>query len=278
MTPPALADGARPPTPSAVGPPEGVVAAVDHRVAAAPVLRVARRLGACLDRPVTVVHVEEDPARRAAATAQAAHAGLPITVLSGVVGDALAQAVAEGDVDVLVLGAAGSRSSRTRLGHVADALVHQAPQLPLLLVPPTGDVRDRPIQRVLRPLDRDVRATRASAPFAERFRSAGCEVTGLHVVEDRTVPTQLDHPGHGTTSWRGEFARRHGMADVELRRGTPGRRIVEAAQDQDVDLVLLAWSRVLDERRGQVVAQVLADCEVPVLVVPVTGTAAEETT
>ena len=65
-----------------------------------------------------------------------------------------------------------------------------------------------------------------------------------------------------------DFARRHGIVEMELRRGRPARMILETARERDVDMVLLAWSRVLDDVHGAVVYEVLAGAEVPVMLIP----------
>lgn len=249
--------------------PLGVVAAIDHGPATRPVLAVARRLARCFGSRVTAVHVEEDAARCRAARDLADAHGVELLVLAGDPTDVLERLAHRPDVEVVVLGAHDLATAHHRLGHVADALVHRPPVPPIVLVPAAHEVADRPTGRVLLPLDTDAGCAAASEAVADRFRSAGCEVVGLHVFEPGTVPAFLDHPGHGTTTWRREFARRHGMADVELRRGAPARRILETAREQDADLVVLAWSCVMQDRRGEVVTGVLTGAEVPVLLVPV---------
>lgn len=246
----------------------GVVAAVDHALATRPVLAAAACLAACLDRPLTAVHVEQDASRRRAAEDLSAEAGIAVATLPGDPAEALAAVASLADVDVLVVGARGLPSSRHRLGRVTTAVLAQA-GVPVLVVPPgTCAPRGDRTHRVLVPLDTDARCAAASRAVAERLQASGCEIVGLHVFEPDTVPRFLDHPGHGTTSWRGEFARRHGLADLRLRAGTPARRIAEQVVAEDADLVLLAWSGVLADRHGEVVRQVLSEAEVPVLVVP----------
>lgn len=249
--------------------PRGVVAALDERAAAHPVLEVARTLAACTERPVTAVHVEEDVASREAVERLAARAGVELVVLQGDPLDVLAAVAAAPDVDVLVVGARGLPATREAVGHIAGALVRAGARAPLLLVPPQHHPGGRPRPRVLAPLDTDQRCAEASEAVVGVLRRAGCEVVGVHVFETASVPAFLDHPGHGARTWRGEFARRHGLPDVELRSGAPASRILQTAREHDVDLVVLSWSGVLDDRHGRVVGHVLAGSEVPVLLVPV---------
>lgn len=249
-------------------PPGGVVAAVDHRTAALPVLLVARHVAHCLARPVSAVHVDEGPKSRRVVEDLAARAGVQVTTLTGDPADVLAAVAARDDVDLLVLGVRGLPTARDPLGHVATRLVRVAAATPLLLVPPSEGVPEEPMGRVLAPYDADPASADATQSVVARLRAGGCEVIGLHVFDAASVPPALDHPGYGTASWRGEFARRHGLTDVELRRGAPARRILEIARDREVDLVVLAWGCVLDDRHGRVVAQVLAGADVPVMLVP----------
>ncbi len=262
----ATTSGTETPTPSVE--PRGVVAAVDHGLATQPVLAAAACLAGCLDRPVTAVHVEEDASRRRAAEDLSAVAGVAVATLAGDPADALVDVASLADVDVLVVGARGLPGSRHRLGHVTTAVLARA-GVPVLVVPPGTCAPGDRTHRVLVPLDTDARCAAASRVVADRLAASGCEIVGLHVFESDTVPRFLDHPGHGTTSWRGEFARRHGLANLRLRAGTPARRIAEQVVAEDADLVLLAWSGVLADRHGEVVRQVLSEAEVPVLVVPV---------
>lgn len=246
----------------------GVVAAVDHQTAALPVLMAARALAALLDLPVSAIHVEESVASRRAVEQLASRSDVVVTTVTGDPREILAAIAANPDVNVLVVGMRGLTSARSSMGHVASDLVRAGAATPLVLVPPTEHLPDEPIQRVLEPLDADAACAAATEPIVERLRTAGCQVIGLHVFEASTIPAFLDHAGYGAASWRGEFARRHGLPDVEVRRGGPGRRIVEMARDRDVDLVVLGWSCVMDDRHGQVVAQVLAAAEVPVMLIP----------
>ena len=255
--------------------PRGVVAAVDHGLATRPVLAAAACLAACLDRPVTAVHVEEDAPRRQAAEDLTAVSGVAVATVTGDPAEALTAVARAPAVEVLVVGARGMPGSRHQMGHVTTAVLQRA-RVPVLVVPPGACELGARTHRVLVPLDTDARCAAASRAAAERLEARGCEIVGLHVFEPDTVPRFLDHPGHGTTSWRGEFARRHGLADLRLRSGTPGRRIVEQVVAEDADLVLLAWSGVLADRHGEVVRQVLSETEVPVLVVPA-GVPDEET-
>jgi nucleotide-binding universal stress UspA family protein len=249
----------------------GVVAAIDHQTSALPVLVAARGLAGLLDLPVSAIHVEESATSRRAVEELATHSDVVVRTVTGDPRSILASVAANPDVAVLVVGTRGLASARSSMGHVASHLVRAATSTPILLVPPTERLSDEPIHRVLEPLDTDADCAAATEPIIERLRTAGCDVIGLHVFEASTIPSFLDHAGYGADSWKEEFARRHGLPDVEVRRGAPGRRIVEMARDRQVDLVVLGWSRVMDNDHGQVVAQVLAGTEVPVMLIP-TGT------
>jgi nucleotide-binding universal stress UspA family protein len=247
---------------------KGVVAALDDRAAAWPVLLAARRLAHCLARPVVVLHAEEQPRGRALVEELAERTGVSVDTRTGDATTVLLEVAGDPDVDALVIGVRGVPGARRSLGHVTDRLVRSEPRVPLVLVPPRGVPEDVPLRRVLAPLDTDPRCAAASEAVVQRLRRGGCQVLGLHVFEPATVPAFLDHPGHGADTWGDEFARRHGLDRVELRRGPPASTILATAREQDVDLVVLAWSCVLDEEHGHVVGEVLAGADVPVMLVP----------
>lgn len=253
--------------PSSSLPQGAVVAAVDVSTAALPVLQTARHLAVRLGRPVRAVHVEERGEAPQFLQELVAQAGIDLVVLQGEPLPMLASFATAREVAVLVVGARALPAARHAMGHLSAGMLSSVTTA-AVFVPPDDRSRDRPITRVLTPLDDDPRCGAAVEPFVRDLRAAGSEVIGLHVFETRTVPSFLDHPGHGTASWRDEFARRHGIAEMELRRGPPARMILETARERDVDLVLLAWSRVLDDVHGAVIYEVLAGAEVPVMVIP----------
>lgn len=250
-----------------VMPAGAVVAAVDVSPAALPVLQTARQLAARLGRPVRAVHVAEEGEAPGDMRELAAQAQVELVVVPGRPIDVLTSFATVEDVEVIVVGARALPAARHAMGHLSTSMLSSVTTA-AVFVPPDAPSADRPIRRVLTPLDDDPRCGAAVEPVVRDLRAAGCEVIGLHVFESHTVPQFLDHPGHGTATWRDEFARRHGIAEMELRRGPPARMILATARDRDVDLVLLAWSRVLDDVHGAVVYDVLAGAEVPVMLIP----------
>lgn len=62
--------------------------------------------------------------------------------------------------------------------------------------------------------------------------------------------------------------REHARTRFELRVGSPGAVIVDAAVQFDVDLVALAWSQNLAAGRAAVVRETLTACRVPTLLIP----------
>jgi len=244
-----------------------VVAAVDVSLAARPVLLTARHLAERLGRPVLAVHVAESGEAPQDMRDLAAQSQVELVVREGRPIDVLTSFATEEDVDVIVMGARALPAARHAMGHLSTSMLSSVTTA-AVFVPPDAPAADRPIRRVLIPLDDDPRCGAAVEPVVRDLGAAGCEMVGLHVFESHTVPSFLDHPGHGTATWRDEFARRHGLVEMELRRGPPARMILATARDRDVDLVLLAWSRVLDDVHGAVVYDVLAGSEVPVMLIP----------
>ncbi len=168
--------------------------------------------------------------------------------------------------DLVVLGSRGLDIGAASIGHVAMAVIRRA-HAPVVLVPPVPRTDD-PIDRILVPLDDDPLVTAAVRPVVAWLTTAGCRVTGLHVFDVATVPTALDHPGHGTGAWRRSFAHRHGLDDTLTARGVPEQRILRTVEEQRTDLVVLGWRQVMQERRAPVVRTLLTACRTPVLLVP----------
>ena len=243
-----------------------IVAAIDDQPTSRAVLRVAARLADLFDLPVLAVHVEERTNRRHVAVELAAHADTQLE-LTGPADpiEVLAELAASGH-DLVVLGSRGLDIGGATIGHVPLAVIHRA-RAPVVLVPPVPRTDD-PIDRILVPLDDDPVVTAAVRPVVAWLTAAGCRATGLHVFDAATVPTALDHPGHGTGAWRRSFAHRHGLDEALTARGVPGPRILRTVEEHRADLVVLGWHQVLEARRAPVVRTLLAACRTPVLLVP----------
>jgi nucleotide-binding universal stress UspA family protein len=254
-----------------------LLAAIDNDLAARPVLETARRLGVVLHVPVKVLHVVEDGFETGHALADAA--AIPVTYVQGESVPAIIRAFSAEDVVMGVLGLRGAPAGRRPAGSTALS-VAQSISTPLVVVPPDVDLfRPEDRLRVLIPLDGTEQTAAAAQEATRLFAAANVDVVALHVFSSANVPKFWDQPHHAMESWGREFANRQLdqlETHVELRTGVPGARVVDVAADAHADLIVLSWSQDLSAERAQTVREVLARSRVPVVLLPVTGTAGDD--
>jgi nucleotide-binding universal stress UspA family protein len=247
-----------------------VLAAIDATAGARQILVTALAVARLLDTKVVAVHVREnglDAVRRAAA-----EAAVELAIAEPPVVAALRSYGAAEDVELVVMGVRGSRGGPFPAGHIALDLATRLHK-PVVVVPPLGEVSSR-IDRILVPLDGTESAADAMRATFDIARQREADVIVLHVHTPEALPAVEDQPHHEVEAWSREFiARSPAYEDertrLELRVGTPGAAIVEAAAQFDVDLVALAWSQRLDAGRAAVVREMLAASHVPTLLIPV---------
>jgi len=130
-----------------------------------------------------------------------------------------------------------------------------------------------PLRTVLLPLDGAAETEAAVTPTVRLLADADLEVVVVHVLTDQQVPAFLDQAHHALDAWGHEFLARHAVTEpaprIVLRAGTPGRNVLEVAGTEAADLIVLGWSQDLSPGRAEVVRLLLADADVPVLLVPV---------
>lgn len=251
----------------------GVLIAIDDHPSNATTLKVGVALGRALERTVTATHVAE--AAPAAVRDAAERAGVDLQVRSGPVVPTLTEVVAAPEVAVAVVGRGRPARPDRPTGHVALALI-EATDTPTLLVPPeTSAGSHAPLDTVLLPLDGAPETEAAVAPTIRLLADAELEVVVVHVLADEQVPAFLDQAHHDLDAWGHEFLARHAvtapMPRIVLRAGTPGRNLLEVASSEAADLIVLGWSQDLSPGRAEVVRLLLAEADVPVLVVPTTS-------
>lgn len=160
-------------------------------------------------------------------------------------------------------------------GDIAAALcwrVARAATKPIALVPRRATPERTVIGRVLLPLDGTPESAAAVAPTMELFASTGADLVVLHVFERSNVPKFWDQATHAQRAWESEFLSRHcphGGVRMELRTGLPGQNILDVAVDERVDLITLGWSQQVDPGRARTVRRIVADADVPVLLLPI---------
>lgn len=140
---------------------------------------------------------------------------------------------------------------------------------PVVVVPPNGE-RAVP-NRLLVPLEG---APASSQPVLERLvpmLAIDAELVVVHVFTSETMPRVLDRPVRDLELWGDEFVARFcpQAAAIRLRTGVVATQIDEVAAEEAAGLVVLSWSRDMSHGHAEVIRQVLADSEVPVLLLPV---------
>jgi len=253
-----------------------LLAAVDSSAAAQPVLAVARELARLTGAEVEAVSVDhlEAPATADAMT-RAAH--VRVHRRSGGVARAIQSLARERDAVAVVVGARGLPSGASPAGHVTLELV-QSLDVPVAVVPPQATPRT--IQRVLVAVEGDGESHALRHLVRHLVHGPSLEIVALHVFEPDALPLFGDQPVLETEAWAEEFGRRalresaHDVR-VEARVGLAPRALCQAARDLEVDLVMVAWHRNLGGGHGRIVRQLLAESDVPVLLVPIVRVADE---
>lgn len=243
-----------------------ILAAVDRTATARPVLEAARLLARTFNAHAEALHVVapgEEPPTNLAATA-----GMPLRILTGDPVEVICDAVAD-NVDLAVLGARRGTSGRRPVGHVAFDVMTRL-KVPVVIVPPDAwEHLPHTLQKVLVPLDAATAGTPILQAAVSTLADSGAEVIVLHVVDD--PPRFLDHPERDLDEWAHQLVGRHlpVAARTEIRTGGTGGNALMVAAAEQVDLIVLAWSRRLDAGHAAVVRDILNRACVPVLLLPI---------
>jgi nucleotide-binding universal stress UspA family protein len=245
-----------------------ILAAVDRTPTARPVLETARLLARTFHADAEALHVvalREDPPANLAATA-----GMPLRILTGDPVEVICDAVAD-HVDLVVLGARRAPSDGRPVGHVAFDVMTRL-EVPVVVVPPDAwEHLPHTLKKALVPLDAATADTPILQAALAALADAGAEVVVLHVVDE--PPRFLDHPERDLDEWAHQRVGRHlpVAARTEIRSGGKGRNALMVAAAEQVDLIVLGWSRRLDAGHAAIVRDILNRACVPVLLLPVGG-------
>jgi nucleotide-binding universal stress UspA family protein len=244
-----------------------VLAAIDNSAAARPVVAIARWLGEQLEAEVAAVHVGMGTTDTA--TLEVTAEGLTIDLRDGDIVDSLVAAFADPDVIVGVVGTRGAAGGPRLAGHTALAMARRAAKA-LVVVPPDYVLDpDQRARRVLVPMDGVKAHTDAVRDVTGALHRAGLEIVGLHVFDTTTVPRFLDQAHYDLPILSDEMAADLGEGSrVELRAGAPALRVLQVAEDEDVDLIAMSWDGEISTGHAETVQQVLATSTVPVLLLP----------
>jgi universal stress protein family protein len=251
-----------------------VVAALDNSAAAGPVLATATSLAKLFGSTVDPVHVQEDGGRIAHGIAAAA--GYGMRSMRGPTVDALIETGSADDVVAVVLGARRTPAGARPVGTTAFEVLQALPK-PVAVVPPDAPAPGR-LRRVLVPLEGTISSSIAPQSVIRLADAAKLEVVIVHVLDEESLPESLpaftDQPQHENAAWRQEFLARwcpSGVTNVrvESRVGLRAEQVLLAAEDDDVDIIALGWSRQLSAGRAPVVRAALERGRVPILLIPV---------
>jgi nucleotide-binding universal stress UspA family protein len=245
-----------------------ILAGLDSSAADRPVIETALGLAEVLRAAVDAVHVDDDATETAGYAA--ARAGLDFRRIPGPVVNALLAELAAPDVSLGVLGARGLPIGKRPAGSTVLGVLRQTAK-PVVVVPPEAfGICPRPFRRFLVPLDGTKAAALCAAPLLDALASLDSETVVLHVFGERTLPLMVNNLGADLQAFGVEFLARHlpgRRARFEWRTGHPAGAVVDACNEQGVDLVIVSWAQLL-EGHADVIRALLSRCEVPVLVVP----------
>lgn len=250
-----------------------VLAAVDAEEVAGRVVETAVELARLTEADVELLHVVESEAERDMVVER--FAGHRLRLVDGEPSERIIEASQDAAVSLVVVGARTSDPGARPTGHVARAIVERTDK-PVAVVPPPRPGRVTGIRRALVPLEGSETSTLCVSQLLEQLATADVRLVPVHVFDPGTSPAFWDHATHSHEAFSTSFTHRWCAPDaapLRLRRGRTGDAVVEAAEDEDVDLIILGWSRHLAAGRAPVVRTVLAEARVPVLLVPVTTTA-----
>lgn len=174
--------------------------------------------------------------------------------LEGDVAAELSRAASEEGADAIVMGAIGqARGQDFLVGSVAEKMTSQATK-DILLVRGKGPA-DPPDFRALVAVDGPDAGADVILSFATRTRSDRAAVRLVHVMEvppprwdvevggrgDPGVPPLLRNLSEETLARAGELFDHYGLkAETRLRRGSPALEILDAAEEFDAHLIVLA--------------------------------------
>jgi hypothetical protein len=148
----------------------------------------------------------------------------------------------------------------------------QSLDVPVAVVPPHANVGA--IRRVLVAVEGDGESRALRHLVRHLMHGPTLEIVAVHVFEPDRLPMFGDQPVLETEAWAAEFGARvirGGAPDirVEARVGLPPRAVCRAASELEADLVAVAWHRNLGGGHGRIVRGLLAEADVPLLLVPI---------
>jgi nucleotide-binding universal stress UspA family protein len=166
-----------------------IVCGVDASDAAIPVCEAARRIATALGDRLVVVHVVDEPAEEAQellASLGARMDGAEVRLVEGEPAEAVLQAAAEEDADLLVLGSRGRSPLRQGLLGSVVRDVTGASRAPVMVVPPDASPHplDAPGASVVCGVDGSEHSLAAARLAARLARELGQRLVIVHALMD----------------------------------------------------------------------------------------------
>jgi len=255
-----------------------VLAALDTTATSRAVLGTATRFGQLTGADVEAVYVHEGPQEPGESPEPlAASAAIPFHQLEGPVEPTLQAAIDRHQVITAVIGARATSGGHRPVGHTALHVLEHT-QKPVLVVPPAVSAEPGPFRRLLVPLEGTEASSRAVVERLRPLVVTEVDLAILHVFTDDTRPAMLDRPQRDLEILGTEFLVRHypRPVPIELCGGSTVTRMIEASRDHDADLIVLSWAQDSSPGRARIVWEALETSVVPVLLLPATSSASDD--
>ncbi len=198
------------------------------------------------------------------------------SVTVGEAADEITTRIEVGDIDLLVLSTHGRTGvGRALMGSVADELIQRV-NIPMLVIRPFGKRSDEKLsfQKVLVALDGSTEAE-LSLPYAGTFGHLfGSELLLLSVPDDLESSSQLRSLRRYLDRVSKPFEKLNLQTETVVVGSDPGYTIIEVAESEDIDLIMLATHGRGDRERfmvGSVADIVISHAPCPVFLVPIQG-------
>jgi nucleotide-binding universal stress UspA family protein len=211
--------------------------------------------------------------------------GLVVDQRSGAAAATISEEAAQRHVSLIVMCPQTSMAGVPRaFGSVAAAVLLAAP-CPVVFVPPTRGRNQWALRQLLLPHDGTPTSAATIRPATELAALAAAKLVVLHVATPDTErpsepgtllsPRYVDQPQHEWPSWTEEFLARlraiGGVADgvdvrLALAQGEAGAAILDFAQHNDIDLIVLGWRGALESDRARTMRRVIHEAICPVIV------------
>jgi nucleotide-binding universal stress UspA family protein len=253
-------------------------------------LPVARGLAHLMGATVTLIHVGPEELAPGELLKQIKLSsedvrGLIIDQRTGSPADAIVRAAAARHAALIVMRAPARRDEPPYLFGTVPGGVLRMASCPVVLVPSNAGQRPWALRHLVLPHDGTPISAGAIAPAADLASRAGADLVVLHVATPSAerptepgtfaAPRYLDQPHHGWQMWRREFLERVRGAShpikiekihLVLTQGETSAAILEFAQRNASDLIVLAWRGAYEPERAQTIRRVVRGASCPVII------------